>query len=162
MTHYDVTIDSISYASSSTVTINPGDSMALKGTFTGSSTSLKAYGLVSSTTGPGGLIGDYPPESPKDLSHWQKIHPNRNRIFEAISTITFLTPGTYTFTKGYQTNFETVTGGVATIKVRSLTPDIPVKVSGAWKNATASIKVSGSWKGVSEAYVNVSGTWKKI
>ena len=38
-----------------------------------------------------------------------------------------------------------------------------IKVSGAWKTATAYyIKIGGSWKTVSDGYVKISGAWKKF
>jgi len=39
---------------------------------------------------------------------------------------------------------------------------MPVKVAGAWKNATPYVKVAGVWKPVTEAHVKVAGVWRRF
>lgn len=50
---------------------------------------------------------------------------------------------------------------ITAIKVDSL--NIPVNVSGTWKNANeAFVNIGGTWKAVEAAFVNIGGTWKEL
>lgn len=56
----------------------------------------------------------------------------------------------------------TVTGNVTLSASFKLgIAQIPVKVSGAWTNAEASVKVGGSWVAVKKVYMKVNGTWEE-
>lgn len=56
----------------------------------------------------------------------------------------------------------TVTGNVTLSASFKLgIAQIPVKVSGAWTDAEASVKVGGSWVPVKKVYMKVNGTWKE-
>lgn len=56
----------------------------------------------------------------------------------------------------------TVTGNVTLSASFKLgIAQIPVKVSGAWTNAEASVKVGGSWVPVKKVYMKVNGTWEE-
>lgn len=50
---------------------------------------------------------------------------------------------------------------ITVIQAQSL--NIPVKVGGAWKDASeVYVNISGTWKAVEAAYVKVGGTWKEL
>ena len=65
------------------------------------------------------------------------------------------TGGTFQAIRGKNTTFNYV------VWIPSSGVEIPVNVSGTWKNATPYVNVNGTWKEVKAVYVNVNGTWKE-
>lgn len=163
MTEIEYIVTSDKLTLNDTIIINVGDSFKISyGTYrSGGVDHFMGLYAQPKYDAPELVEGDYPPEIQKNDNFLR----NKGRyVYYMRRYIQLNTVGTYTFVKGYATDYTDKGSkyGTLTLIVKKPTPTIPVNVSGSWKESEGSVNVSGTWKTIDNAYVNVNGVWKEI